>query len=158
MSDAVPQKMPLGELVNYVGQEMGVSSWTVLDQARIQEFAHCTGDHQWIHVDAERATRESPFGGTIAHGFLLISLLTHLYETSQRPPIAGMTMGINYGFDRVRFVHPVRAGSRIRGLFTLAAVEEKRPGQYQQQTDVSVEIAGVDKPALTAVWISQFLL
>ena len=144
------------DLPQQIGQTYR-SEWLLVDQPMIDRFAVATGDHQFIHIDPARAAA-TPFGGTIAHGFLLISLLTQLYETSQRPPIAGMTMGINYGFDRVRFVNPVRAGSRIRGLFTLAAVEEKRPGQYQQQTDVSVEIAGVDKPALTAVWISQFLL
>jgi len=144
------------DLAQQVGQTLH-SEWLLVDQPMIDAFAAATGDHQFIHIDPVRAAA-TPFGGTIAHGFLTLSLLTQLNETTPRPPIAGLKMGINYGFERVRFVHPVRAGSRIRGAFTLASVEEKRPGQYQQQTDVAVEIEGIDKPALTAVWIGQFLV
>ena len=133
------------------------SEWLLVDQPMIDAFATATGDHQFIHIDPERAA-QTPFGGTIAHGFLLLSLLVRLNETSNQPPIAGLKMGVNYGFERVRFVHPVRSGSRIRGAFTLGSVEEKRAGQYQQQTGVAVEIEGIDKPALTAVWIGQFLV
>jgi acyl dehydratase len=144
------------DLPQQIGQTFR-SEWLLVDQPMIDAFADATGDHQFIHVDPVRAAA-TPFGGTVAHGFLLLSLLSQLHETTPRPPIAGLKMGINYGFERVRFVHPVRSGSRIRGAFTLTAIEEKRPGQFQQQTDVTVEIEGIDKPALTAVWIGQFLV
>ena len=144
------------DLPQQIGQTYR-SEWLLVDQPMIDRFAVATGDHQFIHIDPVRAAA-TPFGGTIAHGFLLLSLLSQLDAMTPRPPVAGVKMGINYGFERIRFVHPVRSGSRIRGVFTLALVEEKRPGQYQQQTDVSVEIEGVDKPALTAAWISQFLV
>ncbi len=133
------------------------SEWLLVDQSTIDAFADATGDHQFIHIDPVRAA-QTPFGGTIAHGFLLLSLLVRLHETSGWPDIANLKMGVNYGFERVRFVHPVRSGSRIRGHFTLVSLEEKRAGQYQQQTDVTVEIEGIDKPALTAAWIGQFFV
>lgn len=144
------------DLVDQIGQTYR-SEWLTVDQAMIDRFADVTGDAQFIHIDPVAAAA-TPFGGTIAHGFLLLSLLTRLYEQTPRPPIAGMKMGINYGFERVRFVHPVRSGSRIRGAFTLRASEQKHPGQYQQQTDVAVEIEGVEKPALIAAWIGQFIV
>jgi len=144
------------DLVQQIGQTFR-SEWLLVDQPMIDRFADATGDHQFIHIDPVRAAA-TPFGGTVAHGFLLLSLLPHLQDKTAQPPIAGLKMGINYGFERVRFVNPVRSGSRIRGAFTLAAIEEKRPGQYQQQTGVAVEIEGIDKPALTAVWIGQFLV
>ena len=143
-------------LAEQIGQTYR-SEWLTVDQPMIDAFATATGDHQFIHIDAERAA-QTPFGGTIAHGFLLLSLLSKMSEETPRPPIAGVKMAVNYGFERVRFVNPVRSGSRIRGAFTLASVEEKRPGQYQQQTDVAVEIEGIDKPALTAAWIGQFFV
>lgn len=133
------------------------SDWITVDQSMIDRFADTTFDHQFIHIDSVRAA-ETRFGGTVAHGFLTLSLLPHLLEGAGDfvPPEA--KMAVNYGFDRVRFIHPVRSGSRIRGVFTLAGREEKRPYQYQQSLDVTVEIEGVDKPALTAVWLSQFLI
>ena len=144
------------DLVQQIGQTFR-SEWLLVDQPMIDRFADATGDHQFIHIDPVRAAA-TPFGGTIAHGFLLLSLLPRLQDETARPPVAGLKLGINYGFERIRFVHPVRAGSRIRGAFTLRSSEEKRAGQYQQQTDVAVEIEGIDKPALTAVWIGQFLI
>jgi acyl dehydratase len=156
MSDAVPQKMPLGELVNYVGQEMGVSSWTVLDQARIQEFAHCTGDHQWIHVDAERATRESPFGGTIAHGFLTLSLIA---PTAFELLVARVDPKsvVNYGLEKVRFYAPVRSGKRVRNRIKLTAVEERGAGRFRVTTENTIEIEGEIKPALIASTVAIFI-
>jgi acyl dehydratase len=156
MSDAVPKKMPLGELVNYVGQEMGVSSWTVLDQARIQEFAHCTGDHQWIHVDAERATRESPFGGTIAHGFLTLSLIA---PTAFELLVARVDPKsvVNYGLEKVRFYAPVRSGKRVRNRIKLTAVEERGAGRFRVTTENTIEIEGEIKPALIASTVAIFI-
>ena len=144
----------LTELQAQVGQTFQ-SEWLLIDQAMIDRFAEATGDFQYIHVDPERAA-QTPFGGTVAHGFLTLSLLSRLSTTLRRPPIKGIRMGINYGLDRVRFVHPVRSGSRVRAVTTIAAIEEKRPGQFQQTLNVTVEIEGVEKPALTAVWINQF--
>jgi len=146
----------LAELQPQVGQTFH-SEWLLIDQAMIDRFAEATGDFQYIHVDPERAA-QTPFGGTIAHGFLTLSLLSRLNATLPRPPIKGIRMGINYGLDRVRFVHPVRSGSRVRAVTTFAAIEEKRPGQFQQTLNITVEIEGVEKPALTAVWINQFLV
>ncbi len=133
------------------------SDWLLIDQTMIDRFAEATLDRQFIHVDPARAAG-TPFGGTVAHGFLTLSLLSHLAATLPRPPVPGVKMGVNYGLDRVRFVTPVRSGSRVRGAFTLTGVEEKRPGQFQQVMDVMVEIEGVDKPALTATWLSQFFI
>jgi len=143
--------MPVGDLVKHVGEEIGASSWTLLDQARINEFAHCTGDHQWIHVDAERAARESPFGGTIAHGFLTLSMLSRLSHDCFE--IRGdFKMRINYGLNRVRFPAPVPAGSRIRPRFTLQSLDEFDEG-YQAVWVVSIEVEGGRKPALYAEWV-----
>ena len=131
-----------------------VSDWLLVDQAMIDQFAEVTGDHQFIHVDPVRAA-QTPFGGTIAHGFLLLSLLPRLQADMDRPRPQGVRMGVNYGFERVRFVAPVRSGSRVRARSTLVSVEEKRPGQLQQLADVVLELEGSDKPALTAAWIGQ---
>ncbi|HEX8446210.1 MAG TPA: MaoC family dehydratase [Sphingomonas sp.] len=140
-----------------VGQEIGVSDWIMVDQPRIQAFADATDDHQFIHVDPERA-KMTPFGGTIAHGFLTLSLLSALAERLPDSRIEGVKMGINYGFDKVRFLTPVAAGVRIRGRFKLLSLEEKRPGQWQQTQEVSVEIEDQKKPALIAEWIAQFFI
>lgn len=144
----------IAQLEEQIGRVMH-SGWLLVDQPMIDRFAEATGDHQFIHVDPEAAAK-TPFGGTIAHGFLTLSLLSQLSSTLPRKTVAGFRMGVNYGFDRVRFVHPVRAGSRVRAASTLLAVEEKRPGQFQQTSDVAVEIEGIDKPALTAIWLTQF--
>jgi acyl dehydratase len=135
-----------------VGQEVGVSSWHVVDQSRIDVFAHVIEDHQFIHVDPERARKETSFGTTVAHGFLTMSLLSIMsYEVM--PVIQGTTMGVNYGFDRLRFISPVRAGSRVRGRFTLTEARLRKPTELLSRTNVSVEIEGEEKPALAADWL-----
>jgi acyl dehydratase len=141
----------LDEIRARLGEEVGVSDWILVDQPRIDAFAEVTEDRQFIHVDPEAAAR-TPFGGTVAHGFLTLSLLSRMAaEAMLRPD--GVRMGVNYGFDRVRFMAPVRSGKRVRGRFTLTAFDEKRPGQYQFVHNVTVEIEGEDKPALVADWI-----
>jgi acyl dehydratase len=134
-----------------VGQEVGVSDWILVDQARIDAFAEITEDPQFIHIDPEAAAK-TPFGGTVAHGFLTLSLLSRMAADAMLRP-EGVKMGVNYGFERVRFLAPVRSGKRVRGRFTLAALDEKRPGQWQFTHSVSVQIEGEDKPALVAEWI-----
>ena len=148
--------MPVGDLVKHVGEEIGASSWTLLDQARINEFAHCTGDHQWIHVDAERAARESPFGGTIAHGFLTLSLLAPTGFEVLLARIAPKSV-VNYGVDKVRFVSPVRSGKRVRNRIKIAAVEPKGGGRYLVTTENTMEIEGETRPALIASVLAIFV-
>jgi acyl dehydratase len=140
-------------ITSKVGQELGTSDWIEVTQDRINVFADATEDHQFIHVD-EALAAQTPFGGTIAHGFLSLSLLSRMAADVMLVPET-TRMGVNYGFDRVRFLAPVRAGKRVRGHFTLVSFEEKRPGQYQFAHDVTVEIEGEDKPALSATWIGQ---
>ena len=135
-----------------VGKEIGVSSWHLLDQPRIDTYADVTEDHQFIHVDPERAKAETAFGTTIAHGFLTMSMLSVMsYEVM--PAIAGTTMGVNYGFDKLRFISPVRSGRRVRGRFVLAEAKLRKPNELQSRTNVTVEIEGEDKPALVADWL-----
>jgi acyl dehydratase len=134
-----------------VGSEVGVSDWIVVDQARIDAFAEVTEDPQFIHIDPEAAAK-TPFCGTVAHGFLTLSLLSRMAADSMPRP-EGVKMGVNYGFERVRFMAPVRSGKRVRGRFALVRFEEKRPGQWQFVHNVTVEIEGEDKPALVADWI-----
>ncbi|MFL6755096.1 MAG: MaoC family dehydratase [Sphingomicrobium sp.] len=133
------------------GQEIGVSSWLTVEQARIDAFADATEDRQFIHTDPAAATR-TPFGGTIAHGFLSLSLLSRMAAEAMLVP-DGVKMALNYGLDRVRFLAPVRSGRRVRGRFTLDSIEEKAPGQLLMRHTVTVEIEGEDKPALTAIWL-----
>ncbi|QDP25641.1 MaoC family dehydratase [Bradyrhizobium cosmicum] len=134
-----------------VGKEIGVSSWYLIDQPRIDTYADVTEDHQFIHVDPERA-KETAFGTTIAHGFLTMSMMSVMsYEVM--PAIAGTTMGVNYGFDKLRFISPVRSGKRIRGRFVLAEAKLRKPNELQSRTNVTVEIEGEDKPALVADWL-----
>ena len=139
-----------------VGQEVGVSPWITISQADIDTFADVTGDHQFIHVDPE-AAKATPFGGTVAHGFLTLSLLSQMAAHAMLIP-DNVKMGVNYGFDRVRFIAPVRAGKRVRGRFTLARLDEKNPGQLQFVHNVVVEIEGEEKPALTAEWIGLIFI
>ena len=135
-----------------VGHEIGVSSWHLVDQKRIDVYADVIEDHQFIHVDPERASKETAFGTTIAHGFLTMSLMSIMsYEVM--PVIAGATMGVNYGFDKLRFISPVRSGSRVRGRFLLADATLRKPRELQSRTHVTVEIEGEEKPALVADWI-----
>lgn len=148
--------MPTASLADIrarIGTEIGISPWITIDQAMIDVFADVTGDPQFIHIDPVAAAA-TPFGGTVAHGFLTLSLLSQMASTIMlRPP--GTLMGVNYGFDRVRFIQPVRSGRQVRGRFVLAAFDEKKPGQLQFTHNVTVEIEAEDKPALTADWIGQ---
>ena len=141
------------KLGEFVGREVGVSEWLEVSQERILRFAEATEDRQWIHTDPERAARESPFGGAIAHGFLTLSLLSELGRTALS--VGGVRMGINYGLNRVRFVSPVAAGSRIRGRFTLAALEEVRGG-VQAAWKVSVEREGSERACCVAEWLVRY--
>ena len=141
----------LDEICSKVGQPVGVSSWIEVGQDRIDQFADATDDHQFIHVDQELA-RQTPFGGTIAHGFLSLSLLSRMAADVMLIPDT-TRMAVNYGLDRVRFLAPVKSGKRVRGHFTLDGVDEKAPGQLLIRQTVSVEIEGEDKPALTAQWL-----
>jgi acyl dehydratase len=134
-----------------VGEEIGVSSWLTVNQARIDAFAEATEDRQFIHVDADAAA-QTPFGGTIAHGFLSLSLLSRMGAEAMLIP-EGVKMAVNYGLDRVRFLAPVKSGARVRGRFTLDSVVEKAPGQILFRHMVTVEIEGQEKPALTAMWL-----
>jgi acyl dehydratase len=139
------------ELRRNIGRHFD-SHWFVVDQARIDAFATVTEDDQFIHVDPERASA-TPFGGTVAHGFLTLSLLSPM-AYSALPRIEGAAMGVNYGFDRVRFLHPVRSGSRVRARFTLAAATQRSEREWQLTYDVTVEIEGAHKPALAATWLT----
>ncbi|HEY7547120.1 MAG TPA: MaoC family dehydratase [Blastocatellia bacterium] len=142
------------ELKKLVGQEIGTSDWIEVTQSRIDEFADATGDHQWIHVDVERAKTTSPFGNTIAHGFLTLSLLPLL--ASQTVKVEGnFKMGINYGLNRLRFPSPVVAGSHLRARFTLQSVEDISGG-HQIVWAVTVEVEGAQKPSLVAEWVVRY--
>ena len=145
-------KIPADELAQHVGQVFH-SHWFVVDQGRIDAFAKVTEDEQFIHVDPVQAAA-TPFGGTVAHGFLTLSMLSPM-AYSALPRIEGIAMGVNYGFDRVRFLHPVRSGSRVRARFTLMAVTQRSPREWQLTYDVSVEIEGQHKPALAATWLTM---
>src|SRR5215216_5128725 len=147
MTTEIESVARLGELV---GREVGVSEWVSVSQGRIDAFAETTEDRQWIHTDPERAARESPFKTTIAHGFLTLSLLSELGRTALS--VNGVRMGINYGLNRVRFVSPVPAGSRVRGRFVLAALEEIEGGA-QAAWGVTVEREGAGKPCCIAEWL-----
>lgn len=146
--------MPLAnidEIRTLVGEEVGASSWLLVSQSRIDAFADATEDRQFIHVDPAAAA-QTPFGGTVAHGFLTLSLLSRMAAETMLVP-EGLTMAVNYGLDRVRFLAPVRSGKRVRGRFVLDSVEQKAPGQWLMRHNVTVEIEGEDKPALTALWL-----
>jgi len=134
-----------------VGQEIGVSRWFEIEQDRINQFADVTEDHQFIHVDPERA-KQTPFGGTVAHGFLTLSLLAPMAFDAQ-PAISNTAMVVNYGFDRIRLIAPVPAGSRIRGHFVLKEIVDRGPKEIMARTEVTVEIEGGGKPALVADWL-----
>lgn len=146
----------IDEIRARVGEEVGVSDWILIDQASIDAFAEVTQDHQFIHVDPEAAVR-TPFGGTVAHGFLTLSLLSRMAADAMLRP-EQVKMGVNYGFEKVRFLAPVRSGKRVRGRFVLTRFEEKRPGQYQFVHNVTVEIEGEEKPALIADWIGMLFV
>ena len=152
----MPQRVIEGiqELRTLQGQEVGASDWLEITQSRVNDFADATEDHQWIHIDVERAKTDSPFGSTIAHGFLTLSLLPHF--AAQAFTVRGdFKMGINYGLNRLRFVSPVTVGSRVRGRFTLQSVEEVVNGAQITWT-VTVEAEGKQKPALVAEWLVRY--
>ena len=145
--------VPKEQLADHVGTQFAPSAWLTLDQDRIDTFAACTEDHQFIHVDREKAA-QTPFGGTIAHGFLTLSMLARLTEGEGVVP-ENVAMGINYGFDKVRFLAPVRAGKRVRAHRKLLRVDRKDEKRFLMKTEVSVEIEGEDTPALIAEWLTM---
>lgn len=138
-----------------IGETIGTSEWLLVDQEMIDKFADATGDHQFIHVNPAMAAM-TPFGGTIAHGFLTLSLIPVLTEKSDIEKPEGLKMALNYGGNRVRFLQPVRSGKRVRAHFRLLAMEEKRPGQWQHTVEITLEIEGEEKPGYVAEWISMF--
>ena len=142
------------EIADFLGKEVGLTDWVEINQAQIDKFADATGDHQYIHVDEDRAA-ETPFGATIAHGFLTLSLLSKLSSMNGGVKLKNSVMGINYGLDKVRFVSPVKVNSRIRARFELVSAEEKKPKHYLLKHNVNVEIEGVEKPALIAEWLGM---
>ncbi len=148
------KRYDVSTLEQFVGQELGVSDWLTVDQERINEFADCTGDHQWIHVDIERAKRESPLGSTIAHGYLTLSLLAAM-QMGIIP--AGVSQALNYGLDRVRFIAPVKAGARIRTRVVVLAVEPQDKGRFLLKFQNTVEIEDEKKPALIAETLALLL-
>lgn len=146
----------LDEIRSKVGQEVGVSGWLTVSQDRIDAFADATEDRQFIHVDPQAAA-QTPFGGTIAHGFLSLSLLSRMAAEAMLLP-KGLRIAVNYGLDKVRFIAPVPSGSRVRGRFVLAGMDEKAPGQLLLRHSVTVEIEGEDRPALVAEWLGLMML
>lgn len=146
----------LSTITEFVGRELGVSAWITVDQERIDQFAHCTGDRQWIHVDVERARRESPFGVTIAHGYLALSLIASWQiELGMIPP--DVSHALNYGLERVRFLTPVKVGSRIRNRAVLSAAEQQGKSRLLLKVHNTVEIEGETTPALIAKTLALFL-
>ena len=148
--------LPIAEYRAKAGTEVGVSDWVLVDQARIDAFAECTGDHQFIHVDPVAAAR-TPFGTTIAHGYLTLSLIPMMTYASV-PGIEGAKMGVNYGMNKLRFMAPVKSGKRVRGRFTLVAVDARPDGSWQSTVAVTVEIEGETKPALVGESVSLVYL
>ena len=147
----------LASMEAFVGRELGVSGWVTMNQQRIDEFAECTEDHQWIHVDAERAKRDSPLGTTIAHGYLTLAMLApSTFEVVVKP--AGISQALNYGLDRVRFIAPVRVGSRVRNRIKLLAAEDKGGGRMLLTTENTIEVEGEAKPALIATALVMALV
>jgi acyl dehydratase len=153
----MPNFIDAHALKDLVGQVVGTSEWVEVSQERINQFAQATGDFQFIHLDPEAAAK-TPFGGTIAHGFLTLSLIPRLTQQSDLPRPAGIKMGVNYGGNKTRFLSPVRAGKNIRGHFKLLEIDEKRSGQWQQTMEITIEIEGETKPALICEWITQFFV
>jgi acyl dehydratase len=148
--------LPLAEYQANIGTEVGVSDWVLVDQARIDAFADCTGDHQFIHVDPVAAAK-TPFGTTIAHGYLTLSLIPMMTYSSV-PGIEGAKMGVNYGMNKLRFMAPVKSGKRVRGRFKLLGVDQRPDGSYQSTVSVTVEIEGETKPALVGESVSLIYL
>lgn len=152
----MPDTIEARELPSLVGREMEPSSWFEITQERVDRFADATNDHQFIHVDQQKAAK-TPFRGTIAHGFLTLSLTPYL-TAEKAPRVEGVAMGINYGSDKVRFLQPVRVGSRIRARQVMTEAVEKRPGQWMTKTTVTIEIENQDKPAMIAEFIAMLII
>lgn len=144
------------DIAGLAGQTLGLSKWVLLDQSRINAFADVTEDHQFIHIDPARAAAETPFGGAVAHGFLTLSMLSTLAYDAL-PDVDGASSSVNYGFDRLRFISPVPAGSRIRARFDLDRADHT-PAHLTLHKDVTIEIEGATKPALVARWITRHIL
>jgi acyl dehydratase len=148
------------DIERFIAEETGkayMSGWMTVDQELINGFADLTRDWNFIHVDVERAA-QTPLGGTIAHGFLVLSLLAPLRQACSRPNFPHLKMGMNYGLERVRFVSPVHSGSKVCGLFTVGSITERAPGQYLEEMDVTVEIEGGERPAIAARWLTMYLV
>ena len=154
---AAPKRVleSLDALKELAGQEVAVTDWFTMTQERVQQFADATLDHQWIHVDVERAKRESPFKGPIAHGFLTLSLLAHFMQSAVGIG-QGVRMGVNYGMNKVRFVSPVRVGSRIRARFVLQSIKDVEPNGVEAQYNATIEVEGSEKPACVAEWLVRY--
>lgn len=150
------QALTCAQMAAQIGDVIGTSKWFTLDQSRIDAFAEITEDHQFIHVDPV-AAKATPIGGTIAHGFLSLSMLSAMSYDAV-PRIDGVVFGLNYGFNRLRFLSPVMAGSRVRGLFKLHSFDQSKPGEVTIIFDVTIEIENQDKPALVAEWIGRHYL
>ncbi|MAI05748.1 MAG: Nodulation protein N [Alphaproteobacteria bacterium TMED87] len=150
-------KISVNKLPTLIGKDLGCSDWLSIDQDRINLFADCTEDHQFIHIDEDRAKKETPFGGTIAHGFLSLSLLSKL-SNGVAVELENVKMAINYGFEKIRFIQPVPSGSKVRAHFFLNNADERKPNQWMLTYDISVEIEGSDKPVLSAQWLTIQLL
>lgn len=148
--------IPKGCLPDYIGYVCEPTPWHTITQEQVNAFADTTLDHQFIHVNKERAA-QTPFGGTIAHGFLTLSMLAHFAETFS-VVVEGFSMGMNYGFDKIRFLAPVRVGKAIRAQARIADITEKRPGRYLIHYDVSIDIQDEDKPALIAQWFAMIVV
>lgn len=150
------EMVPVEKLKTMIGQDNGTSDWVLIDQAKVNLFADATDDHQWIHVDVENA-KKGPFGGTIAHGFLILSL-TPLFSSAGKYLPEGMKMVLNYGMNKVRFINPVPVGSRVRSKMTISGVEEKDGGRLLVTTTHTIEIEGQEKPACIAETLAMFML
>lgn len=154
MSDNYRQTAKIDDMVARVGQEIGVSRWFAMPQSRVDSFADATEDWYFIHTDPEKAASETPWGGTIAHGFLTLSLLSAMaYDVI--PSIEGALRGVNYGFDRIRFVAPVPVGRNVRGRFVLAEAITDKPGEITLTYDVTVDIEDAERPAVAARWLTR---
>ena len=154
--DPLRPTIALARLQEKIGTETGLSRWFEITQERIDAFAEITEDRQFIHIDPV-AAKATPFGGTVAHGFLTLSMLSAIAYDAL-PRVEGTVMGVNYGFDKIRFVAPVRAGARIRGRFRLQALTQRSPAEWQMRNHVTVEIEGSEKPALVGEWLGLFVL
>lgn len=154
VSEALPYHIK--HIEHYIGREIGRSQWVVIDQERVNQFALCTDDHNPLHVDLEWAKRNGPFGGTIAHGFLTLSMLSHFAYEEQMMP-AGISYSINYGFERIRFMSPVKVGDRIRNRTLLQTAENRGQGRWVFRSRNTIEIESTGKPAMMAVWLALFV-